>query len=189
MKKKDQLQSLHSYIEKVNEYAVDNYKDLNLLIKKVNEIISTYNHDIKYLNQYIEALKFLMWFDWNKLSSQKLINEAKNKLIEDLSMSDNCLGLYYNIDKFEIEKNSSHSLGIINPETTFNTGYNFSINDDICFQRVPNIEVKEPKHEYKDYVKAVVANPNNYDKETICKVVNYLKQIIETNKTLQKYDV
>lgn len=180
MKKKDQLQSLHSYIEKVNGYTVDNYNDLKLLIKKVNTIIEDYNHDVKYLNQYIEALKFLMWFDWNKLSSQKLINEAKNKLIEDLPMSNNYYSLAY-VDKFEVEpKDKVSGLGTINPEMNYNIYADYS----------PFIKVdKEPKHEYKDYVKAVVANPNNYDKETICKVVNYLKQVIETNKTLEKYDV
>lgn len=180
MNKKEKIKSLENYVDDVNARTTHNNITLNDLILKVNTIIKNYNHDVKYLNQYIGALKFLMWFNWNKLSSQKLINEAKNKLIEELSMSDNYYSLAY-VDKFEVEpKDESLGLGIINPEMEVNIRTNYS----------PFIKVdKESKHEYKDYVKAVVANPNNYDKEAICKVVNYLKQVIETNKTLQKYDV
>ena len=178
MNKKEKMKSLETYVDDVNARTTHNSITLNNLILKVNTIIEDYNHDVKYLNQYIGALKFLMWFDWNKLSSQKLINEAKNNLIEDLPMSDNYYSLAY-VDKFETEPKDK-VLGTINPEMNYNIYADYS----------PFIKVdKEPKHEYKDYVKAVVANPNNYDKETICKVVNYLKQVIETNKTLQKYDV
>lgn len=182
MNKKKKIESLENYIEGVEKNAVVDHETLNKLISKVNELIDGCNHDVKYLNQYIEALKFLMWFDWNKLSSQKLIDEAKNKLIEDLSISDNN---YYlsNISKLEDENEHTITLGN-------SSSYGISINSDYCFQRVPNIKIlKKPKHQYRDYVKAVVANPNNYGKEAICKVVNYLKQVIETNKTLQKYDV
>lgn len=180
MNKKEKMKSLENYVDDVNARTTHNNITLNNLILKVNTIIEDYNHDVKYLNQYIEALKFLMWFDWNKLSSQKLINEAKNKLIEDLSMSDNYYSLAY-VDKFETEpKDKVIGLGTINPDINFSICTDYSSFTRLC---------EEPKHEYKDYVKAVVANPNNYGKETICKVVNYLKQVIETNKTLQKYDV
>ena len=178
MNKKEKMKSLETYVDDVNARTTHNSITLNNLFLKVNTIIENYNHDVKYLNQYIGALKFLMWFDWDKLSSQKLINEAKNKLIEDLPMSDDYYSLAY-VDKFETEPKDK-VLGTINPEMNYNIYADYS----------PFIKVdKEPKHEYKDYVKAVVANPNNYDKETICKVVNYLKQVIETNKTLQKYNV
>lgn len=181
MNKKEKIKFIEDYVDDVNAKTTCNTKTLNKLISKVNELIDGCNNDVKYLNQYIEALKFLMWFDWDKLSSQKLINEAKNKLIEDLSISDN---KYYLSNTSKLEDENEHTITLEN-----SSGYGI-INSDYYFQRVPNIEiVKKPKHQYRDYVKAVVANPNNYDKVTICKVVNYLKQIIETNKTLQKYDV
>lgn len=193
----------------VNEYCGQTSAIMDRLLKEFNRIGDIYRDKInslairdKYNKEYIKALNFLNWFDWDKLYSQTLVKEAKNKLLKDLYYSqtdavfgdvnqinkdDNTIDIeYINTGKRKVKDNIVTSHGSL---YCVNTSGNASLcvaNHSVMDTYYPHKEEK-PKYNYDDYVKAVVNAPYKFSKETVYKVYKYLLEVIDKDKITSKY--
>lgn len=179
----DRIDTMRRMVEETNTKLNSIYKDLDNLKE---------NND--YNKEYIVALNFLSWFNWDKLYSRTLVNEAKNKLLKELDYTQQklygtTLFSHHNIDKdyviFNMEKITDVTKSYIDIKS-YNTAYNF-LNDGLGLNSSVELINKQPKYEYKDYVKAVVASPWKFDKVTVYNVYKYLLEILEKDKTACKY--
>jgi len=157
--------------------------------------INSLNDSQRYLGEWVEALNFLHWFKWSKTHSSKLIEEAKNKLHGELEYSQ-CGSLipqkleWDNITIKEKE-DKKPEWGCISADSICARSYcDYSPNySEIRLgNKTLYLEDPTPKYEYKDYVKAVVAAPYKFDKKVCYNVYRYLKEIIEKDSLVKKYE-
>ena len=189
-------------MNKFDKTLIDEYtkvkQTLETINRRQNTIIATCRDLLRTQKEndlYQSALTFITWFDWDKITSDKLRNEAKNKLISDVKVSGVITGSVdsYGLDHIYDEEQPSR-YGVLS--SAYPSSYSLEIKDDYFKQnaittlRIGDTEIKlgnKPKHEYSEYVKALVANPFKYSKTDVYNVAEYLKEIINTNSTVNKY--
>lgn len=191
-------------MNKFNKTLIDEYtkvkQTLETTNRRQNTVIATLRDLLRAQKEndlYQTALTFITWFDWNKITSDKLRNEAKNKLIRDVKVKEVITGFVdsYGLDHIYDDEQPSH-YGVVSLSSAYPSSYGLEIKDDYFKQdaittlRIGDTEIKlgdKPKHEYCEYVKALVANPFKYSKTDVYNVAQYLKEIINTNSTVNKY--
>lgn len=203
---KKQMQELK---DMVNDYCDQTSDVISRVIKEFNRIGDIYRDRInsltirdKYNKEYIRALTFLNWFDWDKLYSQTLVKEAKNKLLKDLyySQTDAVYGDVNQINKddntIDIEYISTGKHNVKDTLKASGTGTLYCVNSgnvSICNADYKTLTAcyptkeEKPKYNYDDYVKAVVNAPYKFNKETVYKVYKYLLEVIDKDKITSKY--
>lgn len=159
--------------DSIDGYENDRKHEISLIVDTLKDFCKK----IKANNEYQTALDFLVWFKWDELASEKLIKETRDTLIDTL--------------RYELPEDPYMSERLIdaiaNPQSK----------TSICDYYRPifttyadntSMQLLEPsKHTYEDYVKAVVANPFKYSKETRYKVYKFLQDVLEKNKIITKY--
>lgn len=170
-------------------------KSFNQVKRTINELIDK----CSYLEEYIQAVNFLSWFSWDKLKSEPLVKEAKNKLLEELSyvQTSAVLSKIGDKDLFGYDK-FSNSIGTYGYTTSCDSHsitvpYNYgtiavdTAEKCICTHYGYVQKPVKPKHKYDDYVKAVVRKPYAFSKSTVYRVYKYLLEIIDKDKLVDKY--
>ena len=200
--KKQKIDEINKLKEEINKSFKDTELELcDRMRRLVNEVENTLkaqnkainnliNNDV-YNNEYIKALNFLSWFNWDKLYSKTLINEAKNKLIKELNyVQKSCHYTITTLNDIDINKYYTHSTIAT---TQLNSGLCTVKYDpmSLCVTNSlsTNIDEEPVKPKYEDYVKAVVKAPHNFTKEIVYKVYKYLLEVIEKDKIASKYRV
>lgn len=184
---------------RVNKLTDDN---INKIIDKVDTSLLRLVNQINYLNdsqktltEWVEALNFLSWFNWDKIYSNKLIKEAKNKLWHELDYPQATSHIPDKLDFDNITikpKKDTEKYGQYTINSNFGVGKcEYSISPNITELKIDGrtvyLEDPRPKYEYRDYVKAVVATPHNFPKEVVYSVYKYLKDIINKDKLTKEY--
>ena len=190
----------------VNSYLNQTEEVFRRLVSEFNNSMSEHRARInelglrdQYNREYIKALNFLSWFSWDKLYSQSLVKEAKNKLYAELNYSQTDT-VYGNLNQLNRDDDSIDLQYLltgkhqVNNTLTVNTGKLYTVADtnNVCYTTNINPYVKEEpkivKHEYNEYVKAVVNTPHKYSKSVVYNVYKYLLDIIEKDKIVSKYN-
>ena len=202
-KQMDELKNtVNSYLDQTEEIFRRLVSELNNSIFEHRTRINELGLRDQYNREYIKALNFLSWFSWDKLYSQSLIKEAKSKLYAELNYSQtdtvygNLTQLNRDDDSIDIQYlfTGKHQEKVMSSNTlTVNTGKLYTVADknNVCYTTNINPYVKEEskivKHEYNEYVKAVVNTPHKYSKSVVYNVYKYLLDIIEKDKIASKY--
>ena len=184
------------------------FKDIKILdeadskiIDKVDKSLLRLTNGINYLNdsqrylaEWVEALNFLHWFNWNKMHSKKLVEEAKNKLHGELEYSQcgSIIPQKLEWDNITIKEKQEkkQEWGCISADsicTRNYVDYSHAVNEIRIGNKTLYLEDPTPKYEYKDYVKAVVAAPYKFDKKVCYNVYKYLKEILNKDTTVKEY--
>ena len=180
----------------VSDYT-KKFEDLTSTLKVYKRTVNDLIKNQICQNEYIEALNFIMCFDWSDIENNKLRKEVYNK---------NYTSIYYpqtkpiNINELPIEEDVKIYTTSSPTELS-----NLSVNsasvttvDEVIADRLDKVlgkyfnKLNSTSEEVKQdldvpVVSDVVYNPANYSKETIYNVYRYLKDCLELDKTLSKY--
>lgn len=180
----------------VNDYT-KKFENLTSTLKVYKRTVNDLIKNQICQNEYIEALNFIMCFDWSDIENNKLRKEVYNK---------NYTSIHYlqtkpiNINELPIEEDvkiytTSSSTGLSN--LSVNSASVTTV-DDIIVDRLDEVlgkyfnKLNSTSEEVKQdldvpAVSDVVYNPANYSKEIVYNVYRYLKDCLELDKTLSKY--
>lgn len=192
------LEELKVQADYATKWVGDYTKKFNDLTSTIETYKNTINDLIKNQicqNEYIEALNFLMCFDWSDIENNKLRKEVYNK---------NYTSIYYpqtkpiNINELSVKENAtiyttvspSISLSSTNAITTTVDEVITDRLDEVLgkyFNKLNSTSEKVKQDLDVPAVSDVVYNPANYSKEIIYNVYRYLKDCLELDKTLSKY--
>lgn len=180
----------------VNDYT-KKFENLTSTLKVYKRTINDLIKNQICQNEYIEALNFIMCFNWSDIENNKLRKEVYNK---------NYTSIYYpqtkpiNINELPIEEDVK-----IYTTSSPTALSNLSVNsasvttvDDVIVDRLDKVlgkyfnKLNSTSEEVKQdldvpAVGDVVYNPTNYSKEIVYNVYRYLKDCLELDKTLSKY--
>lgn len=174
----------------------------NKIVDKVDRALLRLTNGINYLNdsqrylaEWVEALNFLHWFNWNKMHSKKLVEEAKNKLYKELEyvQCGSIIPQKLEWDDITIKEKQDKQTGIgyikCDANACLRSCYDYTptVNEIRLGNKTLYLEDPTPKYEYKDYVKAVVAAPYKFDKKVCYNVYRYLKEILNKDITVKEY--
>ncbi len=181
----------------VSDYT-KKFEDLTSTLKVYKRTVNDLIKNQICQNEYIEALNFLMCFDWSDIENNKLRKEVYNK---------NYTSIYYpqtkliNINELPIEED----VKIYTTSCADSSNISLSIGaptltkvDDVIADRLDEVLGKyfnkliPTSEEVKQdldipAVSDVVYNPANFSKEIVYNVYRYLKDCLELDKTLTKY--
>ena len=196
---------LYKQFKKVNDKIDSSKQESNQKIFAIelylNEIRTTVNELIevnKSNDNYIEALKFFAWFKWDKLSSNKLICEIKNKPLAELPMPDTFVSSFHlnKLDAFKQDKPQITNVVVNGSVSTVSTMYYpnicaTSLTVDDVLEAIEKKNNKEEKKKeaipYSQCVGGLVANFYNYDRQTLYKTYKYLLTILEKDNKITEY--
>lgn len=201
------IRDVNKYTESEIKEVVGKLNDKLSLVKDTINILITENHN---LENYVKALNYISHFYLDDLYSSKLQQEVYDKLIAEvvpvttyqtkgLSKIDKLKVDYKNDDK-NVKYVATSNWNIIDPcsylkvdladKTTSNVSQAL---DDTLSQALDNTlskffnKNKKPKHKHEEYVMAVIEDPYEFDKETVCFVYEYLKDVVKKDREISKY--
>lgn len=202
MSKKKELENIQGDLKTLfdNDKILDNdakklTDKVDTALLRVTNYINRLNRSQRFLGEWVEALNFLHWFNWNKMYSKRLIKEAKEKLHSELEYTQSGAivpeELEWDTITIKEKEEKKPEWGCISADSICTRSYcDYSPNySEIRLgNKTLYLEDPTPKYEYKDYVKAVVAAPYKYDKKVCYNVYRYLKEILAKDQTVKDYD-
>lgn len=185
-----------SDIDKLKEY--NNYNDnmLDDIVATVNSLIEASN----FQSEYIEALRFILWFRWKYIKSEILKNEARMKPIKDLDYSQSCRSaVIIKLDYDNIPSRRINNKGKDHKYSNLNTICIDGRNTAICattdwYKSYSPVftpaTIEEPKKiiiTFDETVAGLIAKPYKYSKPEIYSVYKYLLEILDKDAIANKY--